>query len=441
VKSPFEGLPREVAVLAAVAAAVAVGFGVVAPAIPEFARSFGVGKTAAGAVISAFALMRFVSALAGGRLVDSFGERIILSTGIGIVAVSTGLAGLSQTYEQLLILRGVGGVGSAMFTVSATALLFRVVDNTSRGRATGLFQSGFLIGGLLGPLFGGFLTDYSLRLPFYVYAVSLIAAGAIGAVFLRGAEHRGDPDGAASVAVGDALTSEEASADGVASPVDADVFDEAGADAGTTERRVDRLAVDAEEESTTLRQAWSHPAYRAAVAVNFATGWAFFGVRMSLVPLFVTEAMNRGPVWTGAGFLCSSVAQAASLVVVGKYVDRAGRRPAMVIGCAVTGVSLGALVLTTSLPAFLVSMVAVGIGGAFVGTAPGAVVGDIMRGRGGRVVAVFQMASDAGAISGPLIAGWLADAVSFGAAFAACAAVLFVAAAFALRMPETLTKG
>ncbi len=67
--------------------------------------------------------------------------------------------------------------GSAMFTVSATALLFRVVDGGSRGRATGLFQSGFLIGGLLGPLVGGFLTEYSLRLPFFVYAVSLIAAG------------------------------------------------------------------------------------------------------------------------------------------------------------------------------------------------------------------------------------------------------------------------
>ena len=58
-------------------------------------------------------------------------------------------------------------------------------------------------------------------------------------------------------------------------------------------------------------------------------------------------------------------------------------------------------------------MTATGVGAAFVGTAPGAVVGDIMHGRGGRVVAVFQMASDAGAILGPLAAGLLADQVSF----------------------------
>ncbi len=409
-RSPFEGLPREVGVLAAVAVAVAVGFGVVAPAIPEFARSFGVGKTAAGAVISAFALMRFASALGGGRLVDAVGERIILSTGIGIVAVSTGLAGLSQSYVQLLLLRGIGGVGSAMFTVSATALLFRVVDGSHRGRATGLFQSGFLIGGLLGPLVGGFLTEYSLRLPFFVYAVSLVAAGSIGAVFLRAARPRdrlqGDHDPHAS---------EPSHPAGPPPPHE---------------------YVD----NTSLRDAWAHPGYRAAVAVNFAIGWSFFGVRASLIPLFVTEALHQRALWIGVGFLCSSLVQASFLTMAGRFVDRHGRRPAMIGGTLTAGAALGLLALSTALPLYLVAMTAIGLGGAFVGTAPGAVVGDIMRGRGGSVVAVFQMASDAGSITGPLAAGWLADTASFGAAFGACAVVMAAAAAMAVRMPETLVR-
>lgn len=398
-KSPFKDLPREVGVLAAVAVAVAVGFGVVAPAIPEFARSFGVGKTAAGAVISAFALMRFVSALGGGRLVDAFGERIILAAGIGIVAVSTGLAGLAQSYSQLLILRGIGGIGSAMFTISATALLFRVVDGQSRGRASGLFQSGFLIGGLLGPLAGGFLTDYSLRLPFYVYAVSLIAAGSIGFGFLTSTRTR------------------------------------AGQQPGDAES-----PPEPETQSTSLAEAWGHPAYRAAVLANFATGWALFGVRMSLIPLFVTEGMLLRPVWTGVGFLCSSVAQALLLVVAGRYVDRRGRKPAIVIGALVCAMAYALLALSTWLPLFLVAMTAIGVGGSFLGTAPGAVVGDVMRGRGGRVVAVFQMSSDLGAITGPLAAGWLADSVSFSSAFLLSAVVLFVAMGAALRMPESITR-
>ncbi|MPZ95660.1 MAG: MFS transporter [Propionibacteriales bacterium] len=408
--SPFGDLPREVAVLAAVALAVAVGFGVVAPAIPVFARDFGVGKTAAGAVISAFALMRFVSALAGGKLVDAFGERVILTSGILIVAVSTGLAGAAQSYEQLLVLRGIGGIGSAMFTVAAVALLFRVVDSSRRGRASSMFQGGFLVGGLLGPLLGGWLTGISLRLPFAVYAVSLLVAGAIGAVFLAKAEIRDEP----AVPVVDAPADDPTDA-----PTDAPTDD------------------PAEVVSTSLREAFAHPAYRTALVVSFGTGWGLFGVRMSLVPLFVTEAMQVGVIWVGVGFLLSSLAQAALLIPAGRYIDQVGRRPAMMAGGAVAGVAMLLIAFSTLLPVYLVAMLLFGAGSALMGSAPGAVVGDVMKGRGGRVVAAFQMSSDLGAIAGPLVAGALADTLSYGWAFAVTAGVLFVGVAMSTRMPET----
>src|SRR4051794_41971878 len=98
---------------------VALGFGLVAPALPLFAREFGVGRAAAGAVVSAFALMRLVMAPFVGRLVNAVGERVLLAAGIGVVAVSSALAGLAQSYWQLLGLRGAGGGGSIMFRVSA----------------------------------------------------------------------------------------------------------------------------------------------------------------------------------------------------------------------------------------------------------------------------------------------------------------------------------
>ena len=50
-RETFAGMPREVAVLTAVAFAVAVGFGIVFPAIPLFAKEFGVSNTAAAAVV------------------------------------------------------------------------------------------------------------------------------------------------------------------------------------------------------------------------------------------------------------------------------------------------------------------------------------------------------------------------------------------------------
>jgi len=164
-------------VLGLVAFCVAVGFGVLVPVLPVFARSFGVGNTEVGAVISAFALMRLVSSPFCGWLIKVFSERIIMATGIFIVAISSGLAGISHSYLQLLVLRGVGGIGSAMFTVSAFTLLLTSVEAGVRGRAAGFFQAGFLIGGITGPAVGGALAAISLTAPFFFYAAPLLSPG------------------------------------------------------------------------------------------------------------------------------------------------------------------------------------------------------------------------------------------------------------------------
>src|ERR1700760_3274460 len=110
-RGPFAGLPREVAILSAVSFTVALGYGIVAPGIPAFARQFGVSVAAAASVISAFALMRVAFALPAGRLVDRFGSRRVMAAGIAVVAASSLLAGLSRSFAQLLVLRGVGGLG------------------------------------------------------------------------------------------------------------------------------------------------------------------------------------------------------------------------------------------------------------------------------------------------------------------------------------------
>src|SRR5947199_6273013 len=166
---------------------VALGFGLVAPALPLFAREFGVGKAAAGAVVSAFALMRLAMAPFVGRLVNAFGERVLLATGIGVVAVSSALAGLAQSYWQLLVLRGVGGVGSIMFSVSAASLLIRVTPAHQRGRAQGVWAGSFLIGMIAGPAVGT-IASFSLRAPVFLYAGTLVVAGLIGLGALRHSE-------------------------------------------------------------------------------------------------------------------------------------------------------------------------------------------------------------------------------------------------------------
>src|SRR5918997_1823096 len=178
-------LPREVGILAVVAFVVALGFGIVAPAIPLYARSFGVGTTAVGLAVSAFAFFRFVSAFGGGSLVERFGERTVLSAGLAIVAVTTGLAGLAGSFPLFLALRAAGGVGSAMFTVPALPPFLPVAPPSHRGRAAATWQGGFILGGIAGPAAGGLLAELSPRLPFLLYAGFLLLAGSVAMVLLR----------------------------------------------------------------------------------------------------------------------------------------------------------------------------------------------------------------------------------------------------------------
>ena len=78
-----------------------------------------------------------------------------------------------------------------------------------------------------------------------------------------------------------------------------------------------------------------------------------------------------------------------------------------------------------------------GAGSALIGTSSAAVVGDVIHGRGGRPVAAYGMASDAGALAGPLVAGALSDSFGFTTAFLVTSLVSALSFLAVLRMPET----
>jgi len=402
------GLPREVAVLTAVAFCVALGFGILAPSLPIFARTFDVSALQASAVISVFALMRFVSAPGAGALTDRFGERVVMSSGLMIVALSSLAAGFSQTYLQLIVLRGIGGIGSSMFTVSAMALVLRVVEANQRGRAAAAFQGGFLVGGVAGPAVGGLVVAWSIRAPFFVYAATLILATIVAGIYLSGAHLR---------------------------------------------EREREVSHGQENKLRELREALRSKAYQAALGTNLISGFVSFGLRSSVVPLFVVEGLARGASLSGFGFLAAAAVQAVALLPAGRLADTQGRRKALMLGSVAT--LAGMVLLTASdfavntlgtagaigVVLFLASMAVQGYGSAFLGSAPSATVGDIMEGRrGGIVVATFQMMSDLGAVVGPLLAGLLVDAYDFDWAFAAGAALAVIPIILVLRMPETLRR-
>ena len=388
-QSPFKDLPREVSILVAASFFVAVGFGIVLPAIPVFAKSFGVNNAAIGLMVSAFAITRFASGLISGTLVDKFGERAVFSSGVFMVALFTFLAGLSQSYEQLLFFRAAGGLGSSMFSVAAGSVIMRSVDDANRGRAQSVYQGSFLLGGIAGPAIGGLLSVISLRAPFFVYSGMLICSGTVAHFFLKGDK------------------------------------------IGKVDKSVDT------SDHTTVREALTMKPYRIALVLAFIGSWVFFGLRASILPIFVTEELNSTTAVVGYGLALSAVIQGLILLKAGRYSDEKGRRAASIIGAQV--VLLGVLLLTFSVHVwmFLLAMAVLGFGGAFISITPASIVGDVIKGKGGKVIAIFQMAGDAGMMVGPIIIGAVSDFFSYRAAFGMSAAIFVIALVLVYQIPET----
>ncbi|GAB2754691.1 MFS transporter [Nocardioides salsibiostraticola] len=383
-------IPGEIKVLVAAAFVIAIGFGLVSPVLPAYARSFDVGVAAASVIVSAFAFFRLVFAPAGGALVSRLGERPVYLGGLLIVAASSLATAFADSYVQLLIFRGLGGIGSTMFTVSAMALLVRLAPPTIRGRVSSAYASSFLIGGMIGPVLGGLLGSLGLRVPFIVYAVALVIAAASVAMRLSGASLR--------------------------PPTDREP---------PTPMR--------------LREALDHSAYRAALASAFANGWCNFGVRVAVIPQFAITVYDR--TWVaGLALAVAAVGTALSLQVAGRLADTVGRKPLVLAGLVVTAVGLGLLGFSSNLVLLLVLSAVSGLGAGLLNPAQQATVADVIGSErsGGHVLATFQMAQDSGAIVGPILIGVIADQVGFGWAFAATALVSLLALLPWLVAEETL---
>ena len=368
---------------------VAVGFGIVVPAIPMFARSFGVSHAAVGLIVSAFAVTRFSSGLISGKLVDIFGERSVFAVGVLIVSLSVLLAGLAVNYPQLLIFRAAGGIGSSMFSVAAGSVILRSVRDDQRAHAQSVYNGAFLLGAIAGPAIGGALTTISLRAPFFVYSFTLLISGTIAFFFFTSAH----------------LQSRDSKTNN--------------------------------QEVTTLKDAFRLKPYRYALIISFVASWVLFGLRSSILPLFVTEALKSTAAIVGIGFTLSALFQGAILLKAGRLSDSHGRRYASILGSIIVLIGSLVMVFTIHPWMYLLSMSIIGLGAAFLSTTPASIVGDVIKGTGGQVIGLFQMAGDAGMIVGPIIVGFIADHYGYRSAFAISALVFSSALILAIKLPET----
>ncbi|MEZ0350937.1 MFS transporter [Mycobacterium sp. pR1184] len=368
---------------------IALGYGVVSPALPTFARTFGVSIKAVTFLVTAFSLARLCFAPVSGLLAQRLGERRIYIGGLLIVALSTAACAFSQTYWQLLLFRVLSGVGSTMFYVSALGLMIHISPADARGRIAGLFTTSFMIGAVGGPAVGGLAAGWGLTAPFVVYGVALLGVAVVLFYSLRNSELAAPPPPTRS--------------------------------------------------TVTMREALRVRAYRSALLSNFATGWSAFGLRVALVPLFVSDVMHRSVGVIGAVLAAFAGGNALAVVPSGYLSDRMGRRMLLIVGLAASGAATVWLGFVSSLPMFLV---VAGVSGATTGIFMSplqAAVADILgsEARAGLPVAAIQMVTDLGAIVGSMAVGWVAERLNFGWGFTISGIVLLIAAVGWVVAPET----
>ena len=308
-----------------------------------------------------------------GKLSDLFGRRNVFQITLAIFIVGSLLCGLAQSMNQLIAFRAVQGLGGGAIQALAFAMLGDILPPRERGRYIGIFTLAFVGAALVGPLLGGFIIDhFSWPWIFFINVpLGLIAMGvthvALRLPFAR-RKARIDWWGAALLSAGIAcsmIALEEGQHGWTQRHVVILFVVAAAATVGfiAVERR-------AEEPIIPLRL-FSDRAVLTATMIGMCAGTIAFGAGQFL-PLYFQDSLFVSPTESGLRMLPQMIGVTAGTFGIGRLIARTGRcKPWPLFGTSVA--VAGLLVIsqisgTTSYATLVIPMVAMGFGMASVFT-------------------------------------------------------------------------
>lgn len=391
----LDELPPHFVVTSVVTFLLVTGVNILAPVLPLYATTFGVTSAQVGLVIGVFALGRFIADPLGGALSDRFGFNRLAVAGCILTGVASIAAAASTSFTLLLVARAVQGVGSALYTTAAMALIISLAPRERVGRLVATYQGVFMLGLAFGPTVGGVVASIGgLRAPFYAYAVMATLGGILAAKRLPAR----------------AVVAEDRAPDPRAEPSD---------------RR------------EAIRRLLTGRAFLLSLLLTMMVFWVRSGVRNTLLPLYLTTDFGFSEVMIGLVLTINAVGTVAVLGYAGRQLDR-GRRQVIRRSSALTAVAVGVFVVLPSGWMFFPASVLLGAVGGYAAAAPSVVLSDVADDSvRGFAVGIQRMATDLGLMVGPVSIGALVDGFGHVDAFMIAAVIVAAIAVAMIVMPET----
>lgn len=169
----------------------AIGLGLIFPILPQLIGDVTHAGNVApyvGILIAIYAFMQFVFSPILGVLSDRLGRRRVLLISLAGAAINYGLMASASSLWLLIIGRAIGGITGANISI-AMAYITDISSAAKRAQRFGLLNAMFGIGFIVGPILGGLLGCFSLRLPFMVAAI-LNAGNFLFALFILPESHK-----------------------------------------------------------------------------------------------------------------------------------------------------------------------------------------------------------------------------------------------------------
>ncbi|WP_033543376.1 MFS transporter [Planococcus sp. CAU13] len=160
-------------------------FGIVVPILPAYLLSIGQGGTAAGLMIAIFAGAQLLFSPLGGSWADKYGPRKVIILGLALLTISMLMFYSTDSIWVIYASRIVGGIGDAFLIPGVFTYVAGITTAAQRAKGTALVTASMSLGLVIGPGFGGFLADISLKLPFLIAAMVTFSAMIFSLIMLK----------------------------------------------------------------------------------------------------------------------------------------------------------------------------------------------------------------------------------------------------------------